>query len=91
LVEVFPKPIHGIIDEIKVRLFKNGEKVTVRFETGSRSQFYVRLGSFLALFVGGYFTSKGLRSQDKIEEVRRDFWLYLSDKIEKMVSSRVGS
>jgi hypothetical protein len=80
-VIVLPSPYHDIIEEIHVYISGQPNDFTVKFDSGSRSRTMVRHGILTTVFGGGRLTLKGLKSQEELEKIEKEFWVYLDETI----------
>jgi hypothetical protein len=64
--------IHGGEDFLEVE-FASKEPVSLRF-----------FSNFFSAFGGGYFALKRLKSEEFVEKLERDFWMYMSEMVAKM-------
>jgi len=72
-----PRRFHDILEEIHVHVSGQPDNFKVRFDAGSHSSGLVRLGILTTVFGGGRLTLKGLKSQEALEKLEREFWIYL--------------
>jgi len=76
-----PRRFHDILEEIHVHVSGQPDNFRVRFDAGSHSSGLVRLGILTTIFGGGRLTLKGLKSQEALEKLEREFWIYLDRAI----------
>jgi hypothetical protein len=86
-IVVAPRRFHDILEEIHVYINGQSDKFTVKFDAGARSRELVRTGILATVFGGGRLTLKGLKSQEALEKLEREFWVY----IDKVIWSSDGS
>jgi hypothetical protein len=77
LVVAKPGSNHGIVEPIRAYVTGQPRHFKVKFEAGSRSNAFVRYGTLTSLLGGGIFASKGLKSQEALERLEREFWIYV--------------
>jgi len=88
-IAVAPKRFHDILEEIDVYVSGEPDSFKVRFDSGARSRELVRYGILTTVFGGGRLTLKGLKSQEALEKLEREFWIYL-DRVIWSLSSCAG-
>lgn len=76
-IVVAPRRFHDILEEIDVYVSGEPDSFKVRFDSGARSRELVRYGILTTVFGGGRLTLKGLKSQEALEKLEREFWIYL--------------
>lgn len=86
-----PSRSHDILEEIHVHVSGQPDNFRVRFNAGSRSSELVRLGILTTVFGGGRLTLKGLKSQEALEKLEREFWIYLDRVIWSLANSASDS
>jgi hypothetical protein len=77
LIIVVPRPFHGIVEEIYVHIIGDPENFKVKFDAGFQSDRWIKLGTLTSFFGGGFFTLKGLKSQEALEKLEKEFWEYV--------------
>jgi len=73
-----PRQFHGIVEEINVYIIGEPEDFKVKFVAGSRSNAWIKLGTITSLLGGGVFLVKGLKSQEALEKLEKEFWDYVN-------------
>jgi len=76
-----PRRFHDVLEEIHVHVTGQPDNFKVRFDAGSHSSELVRFGILTTVFGGGRLTLKGLKSQEALEKLEREFWIYLDRAI----------
>lgn len=79
-IVVTPREFHDILEGIHVYINGKPNDFKVKFDAGVRSRSFVRLGILTTVFGGGRLTLKGLKSQEALEKLEGEFWVYL-DKV----------
>jgi len=90
-IVALPTRIHDISEEIRVHVDGRPDDFRVRFKAGSRSSELVRLGILTTAFGGGRLTVKGLKSQEALERLEKEFWVYLDEVIWSLARRASGS
>lgn len=83
---VVPRVFHDILEEIHVYISGQPDNFKVRFDAGGRSRQLVRRGILATIFGGGRLTLKGLKSQEALEKLEKEFWIYLDNVIWSLAS-----
>jgi hypothetical protein len=78
---VMPSRYHDILEEIRVYISGQPNDFKVKFDSGSQSRALVRHGILTTVFGGGRLTLKGLKSQEELEKLENEFWVYLDEVI----------
>jgi hypothetical protein len=81
VILVKPRSQHKIVERIQVTITGNSDDLSVRFLASSRSRGFMIFGTLTALLGGGLFASKGLKSDETIEKLEKDFREYVSEKV----------
>jgi len=81
LITANPDPGYGIVEVVKVHISGRPEHFKVRFDSGSRSNSFVRYGTLTQLLGGGVFALKGLKSQEALEKLEREFWVCVDNAV----------
>jgi hypothetical protein len=76
-----PRRFHDVLEEIHVYVNGQPDNFRVKFDAGSHSSKLVRFGILTTAFGGGRLTLKGLKSQEALEKLEREFWIYLDKAI----------
>lgn len=79
-IVVAPRRFHDILEEIHVYINGQSDEFKVKFDAGARSRELVRTGILTTVFGGGRLTLKGLKSQEALEKLEKEFWVYI-DKV----------
>lgn len=82
-----PKPTFNILEDINVYVSGRPNDFKVKFDAGSNSSAFVRLGTLTTIFGGGRLTLKGLKSIEVLEKLEKQFWIYVDRKIWSLASS----
>jgi hypothetical protein len=87
---VLPSRYYDILEEIHVYISGQPNDFTVKFDSGSKSRTLVRHGILTTFLGGGNLTLKGLKSQEALEKLEKEFWIYL-DKVVWSLANSTGS
>ena len=84
---VKPKTHHKILERIQVTIAGDSDDFSVRFSVTSRSRGFMIFGAFTALLGGGFLASKGLRSDETVEKIERDFRMFIAERVWELRSA----
>lgn len=90
-IVVMPSRYYDILEEIHVYISGQSDDFTVKFDSGSHSRALVRHGILTTVFGGGRLTLKGLKSQEALERLENEFWIYLDEVIWSLANPACGS
>lgn len=86
-ITVRPTYVHEIVEHPTVFVSGGSNDFIVRFVAGSRSRAFVTFGGLTTPFGGGSLFLRGVKSQEALEKLERDFWVYLEEKIDFLAGS----
>ena len=78
LITVYPKPGTDILGRIKVILSSSSDQLSIEFTYSSLSRVLRLFGTLASYFGMGYLVLKGLKSEEEIERIEKEFWIYIS-------------
>lgn len=78
---VKPKTQHKILERVQVSITGNSDDFSVKLSATSRSRGFMIFGALTALLGGGFFASKGLRSDETVEKFEKDFRVFIAEKV----------
>jgi len=84
---VRPTHVHEIVERFAVYIFGSSNDFVVRLSAGARSASFVKFGLLITLFGGGSLFLRGVKSQEALEKLERDFCIYLEEKIDFLGNS----
>jgi len=84
-ISVKPKANSDIKGKIKIEIKGQPNIFSVTFNADSFLGRFTVLSSFLNLFFGGYLLLRELRSREKLDEIEREFWVYVNSVIERLM------
>jgi len=82
-----PTYVHEVLDRVTVYIFGDPNDFVLKFITGARSSLFVKLGRLTTLFGGGIAFLRGVKSQEAEEQLERNFWIYVNEKIDFIAGS----
>ena len=74
-------------EPISLRITGNSDDFTVYLKASELAARTVRAGMLTKSLVGGYFLLKGLKLQEELEKLEREFWIYVEDKVAQLAGS----
>lgn len=77
------KPQQGvsIIGRVTVRILGDPNDFSIEFSTSEHSRSAVKLGFITTIFGGGSLILRGLKSQEELEKLEKDFWARIEEAI----------
>jgi hypothetical protein len=76
-----PLRVCDVREGITIKVFGNSKDFEVEFLASGKSRSSIRTGYVTTLFGGGRLFLKGLKSCEALEEMEREFWRYLEEKV----------
>lgn len=73
---------------ITVRILGNSNDFVIELIAGERIRSSILLGFITTLIGGGSLLLRGLRSQETLEKLEREFWVYAEDSVVHLAGSR---
>lgn len=81
-IVALPKTGSNLCDSIEVLIEGGPDDFTVQFgESENYSRKFTFFGSLMSMLGGGAFLKKGLRSQEELDKLENDFWVFFDAKI----------
>ena len=77
----------GILEHVIVRILGDSNDFLIDFSTSGRSRSAVKLGFITTMFGGGSLILRGLKSQEALEKLEKDFWLYMEESVTRLINS----
>jgi hypothetical protein len=71
----------GILERVIVRVLGDSNDFLIEFSTSGRSRSAVKLGFITTMFGGGSLVLRGLKSQEALEKIEKDFWIFIEGTI----------
>ena len=83
------RPQHGvgILGRVIVRILGDSNDFLIDFSTSGRSRSAVKLGFITTMLGGGSLILRGLKSQEALEKLEKDFWIYIEEAITRLMNS----
>jgi len=83
-------PKKGGISGFVVRILGEPNDFTVEFAPNERLRYVTRLGFITTLLGGGGILLRGLKSQEMLEKLEEEFWVFIDTRIEGLIDSADG-
>jgi len=83
------KPRHGvgILGRVIVRVLGNSNDFVIELSASDHSRSAVKLGFITSMFGGGSLVLRGLKSQEELEKLEKDFWIYMEEAVTHLINS----
>jgi len=76
-----PKHVRDVKAGIQVAILEGPHELMVELSVGETSRFSTMLGLSTILFGGGTLVLRGLRLQEAMERLEKEFWVYVEETI----------
>ena len=77
----------GILGRVIVRILGNANDFLIEFSTSGHSDSAIKLGSVTTMFGGGSLILRGLKSQEALKKLEKDFWTYTEETVTHLIDS----
>jgi len=74
-------------EPISLRITGNSDDFTVDLKASELAARTVRAGMLTKSLGGGYLLLKGLKLQEELEKLEKEFWIYVEDKVAQLTGS----
>jgi len=83
------KPQHGvgILGLVIVKILGNSNDFSIEFSTSEHWRSAMKLGFITTMFGGGSLILRSLKSQEALEKLEKDFWVYIEEAITHLINS----
>lgn len=83
------KPQHsfGILEHVIVKILGNANDFLIEFSTSEHSRSVVKVGFMTTMFGGGSLLLRGLKSQEALEKLEKQFWVYIEETVTHLINS----
>ncbi len=82
-----PQQSVGIIGLVTVRILGDRNDFSIEFSTNGHSRSVVKLGFITTIFGGGSLVLRGLKSQEELEKLEKDFWVHVKQALVHLTNS----
>ena len=86
-ISVGPRNARDTRGGIYIRIFGDPNNFVIEFHGSERVRSSIRWGLMTTLFGGGPFLLRGLRLQEALEKIEREFWVYVEETIARLADS----
>jgi len=86
-ISIPPQHVRDAKANIKVTILGRPHDFMVELSVGELSRFSTMLGLSTTLFGGGVFVLRGLKLQEALERLEKEFWVYLEETIAYVTGS----
>ena len=88
-IRAAPKSGSQLVDILEIIVRGEPDDFWVEFGTESdNTKVYKRYGGLAQLCGGGFFLSKGLKSQEEFDRLEREFWNFIDEKLASLEQPR---
>ncbi len=83
------KPQRGgdILGRVIVRILGSSNDFSIEFLTSKHTRSAIRSGFMTTMFGGGILLLRGLKSQEALEKLENDFWIYIEEEMTHLIDS----
>lgn len=74
-------------EDITVEILGGANDFAIEFLTSERAHSSILLGLVSTIIGGGNLILRGVKSQERLEELEKDFWVHIEDAIMCLVNS----
>lgn len=79
--------VRDVRGHIAVRILGNSNDFVIEFVASERTRRSIMLGFITTMFGGGSLILRGLRLQEALEKLEREFWVYAEDDVAHLANS----
>lgn len=76
--------------ELTVKIIGDSNDFVVELLAGKRMRSSVRFGFLTTIFGGGNFLLQALKSQEALEKLEKEFWVYIEETITRLAGSALA-
>lgn len=88
-IAAYPKLSAGLLDVIEVFVRGKPDDFVIEFVPGSNTRKSIRSGFLTYLFGGGLLWREGLKSQEELDKLEREFWNFVDMKLPSLEQKQV--
>lgn len=77
----------GAFTGVLVRVYGEPDDFVVEIDVAKEARLSKVLGSITALFGGGSLTLRGLKSEEALQELEKEFWLFAEETVTRLVDT----
>lgn len=86
-ISAMPQHGLGILGRVIVRILGNANDFLIEFSISEHSDSAIKLGFITTMFGGGSLILRGLKSQETIKKLEKDFWIYTEETVTHLIDS----
>lgn len=86
-IVALPRYTHDVHGHIMVSISGNSNDFAIDFSSNEQDRSAILLGLLTTIVGGGRLLLKGLKSQESLEKLEKDFWSYIEGKITALTNS----
>ncbi len=76
-----PRKVHEIVGNIEVTIEGDAEDFCVRLLSSNSSRVFIFLGSLFSFLGFGFLASRGYKSEENLDKLRREFKAFVAEKV----------
>lgn len=77
----------GILGRVIIRVLGDSNDFLIEFSTSGHSRSAIRSGFLTTMFGGGILLLRGLKSQEALEKLEKEFWVYVEEAVMHLIKS----
>lgn len=78
---ITPRHVHSMGDSLNITILGHSDDFIIELLVSDLSDSSIKLGLSTILFGGGVFVSRGLKLQKALENLEKDFWVYVEEAV----------
>lgn len=85
-ISIVPQHVHNVKKGIDITVIGHPRDFMIELSVSDLSRSSTMLGLSTTLFGGGIFVLQGLKLQEELERLEKEFWMYVEETIVRMAS-----
>jgi len=77
----------GILGRVIVKIRGDSNDFAIEFSTSGHSRSALKLGFMTTMFGGGSLVLRGLKSQEAVERLEKEFWIFIEEALAHLIDS----
>jgi len=82
-----PPRAHGIYGKVVVKILGNSNDFVIEFWASDHTRSAIKAGLVTTMFGGGSLLLRGLKSQEALERLEKEFWRRIEEAIPYLINS----
>ena len=88
-ISVMSQYINGVREDVDVKISGNPDDFVIDLLVGERARSSIRFGFITGMFGGGSLLLRGLKSNEALEKLEEEFWMYVEESVGYLTNSAV--